>query len=70
MATRIQLLGPPSIQVDGAQVPPPRGSKSWALLAYLVLSGDPAPRSRLAELLFDEADDPAGTLRWSLSQLR
>lgn len=70
MAARINLLGPPSIEVDGASRPSPRGSKSWALLAYLVLSGDPAPRSRLAELLFDEADDPAGTLRWSLSQLR
>jgi DNA-binding SARP family transcriptional activator len=70
MGARINLLGPPSIEVDGAPVQPPRGSKSWALLAYLVLTSDPAPRSRLAELLFDEADDPAGTLRWSLSQVR
>src|SRR3712207_1381373 len=70
MATRIRLLGPPGIEVDGEPVPPPRGTKSWALLAYLLLSGDTAPRSRLAELLFDEADDPVGALRWSLSQLR
>ncbi|MFC0681728.1 BTAD domain-containing putative transcriptional regulator [Lysobacter korlensis] len=70
MATRINLLGPPSIEADGTHVPPPRGSKSWALLAYLLLSSDMPPRSRLAELLFDEADDPAGTLRWSLSQVR
>ena len=67
---RIHLLGPPGILADGRQLPGPRGAKSWALLAYLVLAERPVPRSRLADLLFDEADDPAGALRWTLSQLR
>lgn len=67
---RIDLLGPPGITVDGTEAPGPRGAKSWALLAYLVLADRPVPRSRLADLLFDEADDPAGALRWTLSQVR
>ncbi len=70
MATRITLLGRPGIHVDDAPAPGPRGSKSWAVLAYLVLAGRPVPRARLMELLFDGADDPAAALRWSLSELR
>ncbi len=70
MATRVNLLGPPAIEVDGAPVASPRGSKSWAVLAHLVLSDRPVPRSRLVDLLFEEAEDPAAALRWTLSQLR
>jgi DNA-binding SARP family transcriptional activator len=70
MATRINLLSAPTIEVDGTAVAGPRGSKSWAVLAYLVLTDRPVPRARLFDLLFDEADDPAGALRWTLSQLR
>ena len=39
-------------------------------MAYLALTDGPVPRTRLSELLFDEADDPAAALRWSMSQLR
>ncbi|SEO39174.1 AfsR/SARP family transcriptional regulator [Trujillonella endophytica] len=70
MATHVHLLGPPCVVVDGRPVQPPRGSKSWCLLAYLLLTHAPVPRSRLAGLLFDGADDPAGALRWTLSQAR
>lgn len=70
MATRINLLGAPSIEVDGVGVAGPRGSKSWAVLTYLALTDRPAPRARLIDLLFDEAEDPAGALRWTLSQIR
>lgn len=70
MSARVSLLGPPSVERDGTAVAPPRGRKAWALLAYLALTEGPVPRSRLAELLFDEADDPAAALRWSLSQVR
>ena len=70
MATRIHLLGAPCIERNGTPVPPPRGGKSWALLAYLLLMARPVPRPRLAELLFEEADDPAAALRWTLSQVR
>ncbi|WP_136708982.1 BTAD domain-containing putative transcriptional regulator [Agromyces sp. H66] len=70
MGTRISLLGAPGIEVDGAAVPGPRGSKAWAILAYLALADRPVPRARLLDLLFDEAEDPGAALRWSLSQLR
>lgn len=48
----------------------PRGYKAWGLLAYLVRSKLPPSREHLAGLLFPEADDPLGTLRWTLSMLR
>ena len=49
---------------------PPRGKKAWGLLAYLIRTRLPPSRERLASLLFPEADDPLGTLRWTLSALR
>jgi DNA-binding SARP family transcriptional activator len=66
----IRLLGKPQIERDGVPLRPPRGRKTWALLAYLVLSERPPPRSRVASLLFSEADDPLGALRWTLADLR
>jgi DNA-binding SARP family transcriptional activator len=66
----VRLLGRPTIERDGAPVPPPRGRKVWGLLAYLVLSERPPLRTQLASLLFAEADDPLGALRWSLAELR
>jgi DNA-binding SARP family transcriptional activator len=68
--TSIRLLGSPAILRDGHPVPAPKGRKTWALLAYLLLSEGPASRRRLAELLFADADDPLGALRWNLAQLR
>jgi DNA-binding SARP family transcriptional activator len=67
---RIHLLGPPAIERDGVPAPPPRGRKAWALLAYLLLAERPPSRRHLAELLFGEADDPLGALRWALAELR
>ncbi|HYX80735.1 MAG TPA: SARP family transcriptional regulator, partial [Actinomycetota bacterium] len=69
MSLSIRLLGAPSISIDGAQ-PPPRGKKVWGLLAYLVLSGRPTTREQLAGLLFADADDPLGALRWNLAEVR
>jgi DNA-binding SARP family transcriptional activator len=66
----VRLLGAPSVEVDGAPGPAPRGRKAWALLAYLVLAERPPTRQRLATLLFPAADDPLGALRWSLAELR
>jgi DNA-binding SARP family transcriptional activator len=62
---RIRLLGPPAIERDGVPAAP-RGRKAWALLAYLLLAEHPPSRRHLAELLFGEADDPLGALRWAL----
>lgn len=70
MTLTVRLLGPPRIERDRTEVSSPRGRKAWALLAYVVLSRRPVPRSQLAELLFADADDPLGALRWTLAQLR
>jgi hypothetical protein len=51
----IRLLGPPAIERDGLLLRSPRGRKGWALLSYL---------------LFGDADDPLGALRWTLAELR
>lgn len=70
MSLVIRLLGKPRIERDGAPVPTPRGRKTWGLLAYLLLSERPPSRSRVASLLFGEAADPLGALRWTLADLR
>ncbi len=70
MSLTINLLGPPQVERDGATVKAPRGHKPWALLTYLLRSDGAPSRQQLAGLLFPDADDPFGALRWSLSQLR
>ena len=66
---KINLLGRPSLEHDGEEVAP-KGRKVWGLLAYLVCSGAPVAREQIASLLFADADDPLGTLRWNLAELR
>ena len=66
----IQLLGRPALEVDGAAGYRFRSRKSWAVLAFLLLAERPPTRSRLASLLFAEADDPLRALRWSLAEIR
>src|SRR3954452_12202252 len=70
MSVLVRLLGAPRIESAGAPVPAPRGRKSWGLLAYLLLTDRPPSRRRLAALLFPDAGDPLGALRWSLADLR
>ena len=70
MGLAIHLLGTPFVELDGVRLPPPRGHKPWALLALMLLSDAPIPRERLTGLLFADADDPLGSLRWNLAQLR
>ena len=67
---RIHLLGPPHLEIEGVPAPAPRGRKAWALLCFLLLSDAPIGRRRLGELLFADADDPLGALRWNLAELR
>lgn len=66
----INLLGPPQVARDGTVLPPPRGNKVWALLAVLTSERAPQSRQRLAGLMFADADDPLGALRWNVSALR
>ncbi len=66
----VHLLGRPRIEVDGAPGYRYRSRKSWALLAFLLLAERSPTRSQLATLLFSEADDPLGALRWCLAEIR
>lgn len=70
MALTIYLLGKPRIERDGLCVGPPKGRKPWALLAYLLSTARAVPRERLSALLFSDAGDPLGALRWNLAELR
>jgi DNA-binding SARP family transcriptional activator len=71
MSLAIHLLGRPHLERGGESVAGPRGHKAWGLLAYLMLSRVRKPsREYLAELLFAGADDPLGSLRWNLAELR
>jgi DNA-binding SARP family transcriptional activator len=69
MALAVHLLGRPSVEVDGRRAEP-RGRKAWALLAYLASNRVAVTRDHLASLLFADADDPLGALRWNLAELR
>jgi DNA-binding SARP family transcriptional activator len=71
MSLAIHLLGRPRVERDGESMATPRGHKAWGLLAYFLLSRVRNPsREHLAELLFTGADDPLGSLRWNLAELR
>lgn len=70
MGLAIHLLGAPRVELDGQALPAPRGHKVWGLLAYLIRSGAGASRKQLADLLFQDAEDPLAALRWNLSELR
>jgi DNA-binding SARP family transcriptional activator len=66
----VQLLGRPTVRLDAVEVGAPKGAKVWGLLAYVAASERSHPRSELAELLFGEAADPLGALRWNLAAMR
>ncbi|MEX1161967.1 MAG: BTAD domain-containing putative transcriptional regulator [Nitriliruptor sp.] len=70
MSLELFLLGQPRAVLDGHAVSAVRGTKAWALLAYLLLADGQVERRRLASMLFPDADDPSASLRWNLSQLR
>jgi DNA-binding SARP family transcriptional activator len=66
----IRLLGRPEITRPFGEAYRFRSRKSWAVLAYLLLSERPPSRAQLASLLFPDADDPVRALRWCLSEVR
>lgn len=69
MSVEIRLIGAPTATRDGEPVEL-RGNKGWLLAAVALLTAQPVPRTRLMQLLFADAADPAGALRWNLSHLR
>ncbi len=70
MPVTAHLLGPPLVVRDGVVYAAPKGRKAWAILAYLALAERPPSRQQLIDLLFPDAEDPGGALRWNLSELR
>jgi DNA-binding SARP family transcriptional activator len=66
----VQLLGRPSLRLDATNGYRFRSQKSWAALAFLLLGERPPTRSRLAALLFADAEDPLRALRWCLAEIR
>jgi DNA-binding SARP family transcriptional activator len=66
----VQLLGRPRVVRADGEAYQFRSRKSWALLAYLLLSERPPTRAQLATLLYSEADDPLRALRWNLTEIR
>jgi len=70
MSLAVNLLGRPELVRPAGGTYQFRSRKSWAVLAYLLLTERPPTRSRLASLLFGEADDPSRALRWCLSEIR
>ncbi|MBL7253133.1 AfsR/SARP family transcriptional regulator [Paractinoplanes lichenicola] len=70
MGLAVHLLGSPWVDRSDGVSYQVRSRKSWALLACLVLSERPLTRSRLAGLLYAEADDPLRALRWGLAEIR
>ena len=69
MVLELRMLGAPAATLDGVPVYL-RGAKAWTLLTYLLRTDRAAARHRLASLLFADAEDPDGALRWNLSHLR
>ena len=53
----------------GRRVPPPQPQELGAP-GVPVLGERPPTRTQLASLLFPEADDPLGALRWCLAEIR
>ena len=66
----MRMLGTLAVSQHGSEVGLPASRKARALLAYLALTPCATPRSRLCELLLDNAGDSRGELRWYLSKLR
>lgn len=69
MTLNVRLLGRVQLDIDGRTITM-RGHKPLALLAYLLVTGQPATRRRMIDLLFDGPDDPHANLRWTLAELR
>lgn len=64
------LFGSPAL-LTGTHLSPLRlRPKALALIAYLALAGGQCPRRDLARLLFPEAEEPLGILRWYLAHVR
>lgn len=69
---RVLLLGQGRLELDGQPLTRLMAAKHQALLFYLAATGEPAPRSRLAALLWGDHDEAAAraNLRVALTRVR
>jgi DNA-binding SARP family transcriptional activator len=67
---RLCLLGPPALSTGRRQIPLGLRPKAVALIAYLALADGEIPRREAARLLFPEAEEARGALRWHLAHVR
>ncbi|NHX27158.1 hypothetical protein HA397_24605, partial [Escherichia coli] len=65
-----ELFGHLRVRKDGHEVQLPASKKTRGLLGYLLASTRPRSRNELCDLFWEDAEDPRGALRWSLSKLR
>jgi hypothetical protein len=71
MIFRLKLLGLFALEpLDGAAPVAELNRKTRAFLAYLAATGQPHSRQTLVDWFCSDAEDPTGTLRWHLSQIR
>jgi pimeloyl-ACP methyl ester carboxylesterase len=66
----LRVLGPLAFDLDGRVVPLRLRPKAVAVLARLAGEDGWLARADLAALIFPDAEDPKGALRWHLSYLR
>jgi DNA-binding SARP family transcriptional activator len=66
----LSLLGSFELRVGAQGAQPALDRKTRAILAYLAATCRPHSRQSLLRLFCQEADDPAGNLRWHLSRIR
>lgn len=69
---RVLLLGQGRLEFDGQPLTRLMAAKHQALVFYMAATGEPAPRSRLANLLWGEHDEAAAraNLRVALTRVR
>lgn len=68
---RLRFLGPVQIERDGESVHGFESRKALALLACLVVEGQPVPRERLVDLFWEDKTEAQGrnNLNWVLNRL-
>jgi predicted ATPase/DNA-binding SARP family transcriptional activator len=68
---RLQLLGTVQVERDGERVEGFRSRKALGLLGYLAAQGQPVPRERLADLLWEDKPEAKGrtNLSWVLGRI-
>src|SRR4051812_25442519 len=69
---RVRLVGGPTVEVDGREIPAPASKRAWVLLAWLALNPGAHPRSRVAAAFWPDVMDQSAraSLRSAVWALR